>query len=447
VPIIVIMRHPSLIPVLVLLGSVAHAAPVATSVAVDNGGRLWVGSQYGALVSDDAGRTWHLLCEAPLGSPATAYQVTRDCKPLAATANGLFHSSDGGCDWARAGGSIGDNVIGAIATDPTNGANVLAAVNVAGGISRVHISFDGGLTFAPTDAFAPAGTVFTQLSYATDGQHAYALAIDDYNVHVFSSLDGGRYWTLQNSYYRGPEALLIGPSPTDPNVIYYSVFMEGTDLPVRSADGGVTYSLLRPDIALIYAGAFASDGTLYLATDTGIRKSIDGTNFLPQPIQNQVIVHCLTIVGNTLYGCADEATAGFSVGTSTDDGMTWTPLLRIHDNVVGPLVCGSSTQVCSECYSGWPAFATQLGLSNPQQPACADGAPLACPPPQDPPGPTFTVGQPGTNQAPPPPATNTPSPQNPRACAFVAGGLAEPSVTIGLLLLLFGLGRARKSRH
>ena len=45
---------------------------------------------------------------------------------------------------------------------------------------------------------------------------------------------------------------------------------------------------------------------------------------------------------------------------------------------MGPVVCGSSTQVCTQCYSQWPTFAMQFGLPNTTAPMCMDPGATMC---------------------------------------------------------------------
>jgi hypothetical protein len=49
-------------------------------------------------------------------------------------------------------------------------------------------------------------------------------------------------------------------------------------------------------------------------------------------------VQCLAFQGSRLLACSDEV-SGFVVGASTDDGASFTPLLRLSC-VRGPLACG-----------------------------------------------------------------------------------------------------------
>jgi hypothetical protein len=124
---------------------------------------------------------------------------------------------------------------------------------------------------------------------------------------------------------------------------------------------------------------FSDDGsgTLYLATNQGVRKTSDGgQTFSPAP-QNANVMRCLRMWDHSLYGCSDIMVEGsdFDVGKSTDEGMSWQPLVRYNQNIVGPILCPAGSQVCVTCYPDWQRFAQQFGLLNTSTPACtnADG--------------------------------------------------------------------------
>src|SRR5262249_24727897 len=161
--------------------------------------------------------------------------------------------------------------------------------------------------------------------YAPDGNHAYALSSDGTTSHIFASTDGGQTWN-QTIYSSTPESapILIGADPRDPLKVYYYARALGLHHLHRSTDGAATFSEVTSHIATIIVGLFKSDGTLSLATNTGIRKS-DGVSVGPPATASEIPVTCLALEGNTLYGCASDSTDGFAIGKSTDDGANWTP--------------------------------------------------------------------------------------------------------------------------
>jgi MYXO-CTERM domain-containing protein len=372
-----------------LLPTVAHAngrVAATSTILVDpnNPNRLWVGATFGALISDDGGQTWRLVCEVPLGTAGVTidpvYHITPSCVTLGGTQAGLIYSRDNGCSWDHAGGSIAaSTAVSDVSLSPTSSTRVLISTNVTGQANAIHLSNDGGVTFAATNASTAAGSVFRNVRYAADGMHAYGLTTDGSISHVFASTDGGQTWS-QTAYTSTAESapVLIGADPRDPLKVYYYARAGGLHHLHRSTDGGATFSDVSSDIATIFSGQFALNGTLYLATNTGIRKSPDGTSISPPATASEIPVTCLALSGTTLFGCASDSTDGFAIGKSTDDGATWAPLLHLNQNIVGPAVCGSSSQVCTQCYSTWPTFAMQFGLPNQTAPMCMDPPAMQC---------------------------------------------------------------------
>ena len=125
---------------------------------------------------------------------------------------------------------------------------------------------------------------------------------------------------------------------------------------------------------LLYDGVFSDDGsgTLYLATNQGVRKTTDGGQSFSPAQPNGPVMRCLRVRAHALFGCRDINVEGndFDVGKSTDDGVTWQPLLRYMQNIVGPVLCPAGSQVCVSCYPDWQRFAQQFGLSNVATPSC-----------------------------------------------------------------------------
>ncbi len=162
----------------------------------------------------------------PLGpfvfSPADPERV------LAASANGVFRSLDGGGSWTRLASGL---------TDPNVTALVSAGDAVLAGTRRHGLfrSVDRGDTWQPVDLGIPNQWVLVLAADPADPSRIYAGTADS---GVFRSEDGGATWTVSND---GLDNLTVGGlavSPLDSDVIYAaastSVF--------RSLDGGNTWS-------------------------------------------------------------------------------------------------------------------------------------------------------------------------------------------------------------
>src|SRR5262249_28170729 len=134
----------------------------------------------------------------------------------------------------------------------------------------------------------------------------------------------------------------------------------------RSTDGGAHFAHLG-DFGALHGGDFADDGTVYLATDQGIQRAVDGAAFLASGTR---VLGCVSWHGGALYGCTSQSIDGYALARSIDQGQNWTPILNLGQNIVGPLACVEDSVVCVQCYAAWPAFATQMGLQNQSQPMC-----------------------------------------------------------------------------
>jgi hypothetical protein len=137
-----------------------------------------------------------------------------------------------------------------------------------------------------------------------------------------------------------------------------------------SDDGGNTFRTVETTSVGMPGFVISPDGTkVYLGGDDGIRvaqvPAYDFTLVSTLPVQ------CLALSQNTLYACASE-TNGFIVGSSTDDGATFTPILHMCD-IRGPLSCGADA-AGAVCVSEWPLTRETIA---------PDAGPSGCPPPQD----------------------------------------------------------------
>ena len=108
--------------------------------------------------------------------------------------------------------------------------------------------------------------------------------------------------------------------------------------------------------------ALSPDGSkVYLGSETDGLFSGDTATFTFTKRQS-LIVRCLATKGNRLYACSSQSSdgLGFALGESTDDGVSFAPLLRLAD-LRGPLTCPKGTST-TKCAAEWPALATTLGI-------------------------------------------------------------------------------------
>src|SRR4051812_31916470 len=111
--------------------------------------RIFIGTNFGLVVSEDDGATWRYACEPYVVgaiSNAILYQLGSDGTMFAASLGGLTRSSDSGCTWARSGGMVAALSITDFFVDPNDPSFVLAIASGSSG-SGIYPSHDGGQSF------------------------------------------------------------------------------------------------------------------------------------------------------------------------------------------------------------------------------------------------------------------------------------------------------------
>src|SRR5215468_9840084 len=119
--------------------------------------RIYIGANFGMLVSEDDGQTWRYACEpwVVAGSNAalafasvSLYQVALDGALLATSpqAQTFTRSTDVACSWPASTGAVANQNVADFFPDPNDASFVLAIVVTSGG-SFIIASHDGGKTF------------------------------------------------------------------------------------------------------------------------------------------------------------------------------------------------------------------------------------------------------------------------------------------------------------
>lgn len=348
---------------------------LAVLLPADRPESILVATNFGVLVSGDAGATWFFVCEAVIGNYAAPYQLgpPPDDRVLAVSWDGLSVSSDLGCSWQLAQGALTSPTD--VFPDPTDPARVFAigstVVEDVGAVSAVFVSADGGATFGPPVTWAPPGAFLTGVEsarsdpatvtvsmYGAPAQHA-ALSI---------SHDGCANWeTVDLSDSLGTAIVRIAAvDPEDPARVFLRV-QDGTggDRLAIVQDGGarvqVPLTLNGPMTAFLRR----SDGALIVGTqaEAGAFISVDdGATFAPWP--NAPHLRALGEREGLLYAVGDNFADGFAVAVSADQGTTWEPLMRYRD-LRGVLACGDLPDACA---ADWAALRTLFGIGEDVEP-------------------------------------------------------------------------------
>jgi hypothetical protein len=355
------------------------AFPDSTQIVLprDRPDEIIAGTNFGLLVSRDAGATWSWICEEAIGPMTVLYQVgpppSNTMFALAQT--GLLSSNDRACTWSATPPPLDDNGLRDVFPDATDARRVFALT-----ASALFESRDGGKSFGPS-LYEPGGGV--ELSgveaAASDRQVVYVTRYvneggNGITASIARSTDGGhsfRVFELRPMIGEG-FVRLAAVDPEDPRRLYLRMTTGRGDRLVISDDGGESAR-----VALSFAGAIAGflrrpDGTLLVTTASeGAFASRDrGATFVPWPAAPHL--RGLGERDGVLYGAADNFSDGFIVGASRDGGETWKPLLRL-DHLCGVLTCSEHvTRVCAEPWQRLQTlFAIEGGACRAQGPGDA----------------------------------------------------------------------------
>jgi MYXO-CTERM domain-containing protein len=374
--------------------------PAAGQLAVDpaDARHLVARTTFGLLQSFDAGSSWSWICEEAVS--ATGFMdpeiaLTTGGRVILGLPDGVAIGDPSGCGWSRVAGLANDNVIDLVAdrADPST-LYAAAAVTVGGAFNALVAGSTDGISWAMRGSLIPDVYPLT-IEVAPSRPTRLYLGAEDGNLEtglIAVSDDGGDSWTTRASPAGVDSVYVSGVDPEDPDRLYLRAYFPKGSLYV-SEDGAETWSLihqadvplmgfaLSPDGRQIALGSMEGVTVLTRADgDAGTTYAVAKTSPLP--------TSCLTWTAAGLFACAEEATAGFTIGVSTDGGGTFAPLLHLAD--LRPAACAAGTSAAI-CAAEWCATATIIeascaattavavdAASGGERPAMATGTGCAC---------------------------------------------------------------------
>jgi hypothetical protein len=367
-------------------GRMPGANDLAFSQALPD--RIVARATFGIVESDDRGASWRWICEQaidisgviadpPLGLLHDGTEVL-----LPPTGSALV-SHNAGCTWTRAGEPLAARRGADLTIDPGDPMHLLVLTSTLRSVDGSGIGSYENLLLETRDdarswqllATLPDNFEAETVEVApADARRIYVSGVDAAQSRegiLLRSDDGAHSWTTSRlSLPAGSGSLWIsGIHPTDPDRLWVRVSARGDSLgllPARllgSGDKGATFQpvaatnkgmfgfALSPDGAqLAYGGP--SDG-LYVGPSSGSgafsKRSDMGIMCLRWP------------AAGALYACASEPRDPFSVGVSSDDGVSFRPLFRLADTC--PAACASGTSFAQSCQSAWSTTLTLLTTS------------------------------------------------------------------------------------
>jgi hypothetical protein len=348
-------------------GALAQAAPPAVSqLLIDpkDDAHLALTSNFGLMVSRDAGATWAWLCKAGLGYKGTtepAVAILNGGALVLGLSTGVVTGDAAGCDFKPASG-IDANVVGVAAIAETPGAALAVSVSFPHSSSRLWRSLDGGRGFRAVGEVLPDFTALSLVVPTASPNRVYmtgllwaravagAFAVSD---------DGGKTFTitaLANSD-SGAQPFVAGVNPKRADTVY----LRFTGLPGRlrvSDDAGRTFRevLSIPGALQGFAISPGGDEVFASSLEAGTyRADTASLNFKQVACEG---LPCLAATDTALLGCGTRSRDGFVVGRSVDDGRSFAVLLDTPCLV--PARCGPSTSVGAMCGAEWARVTARL---------------------------------------------------------------------------------------
>mgnify|MGYP003650930710 CR=1 FL=1 len=397
--------------------------PATTNIRFDPGNdqQILLPTTFGLLISSDGGSSFHWVCEDTIGYGGTYdpdYAVTADGRIYATTFEGLRVSGDGACtfedtefynDLTGGGGDpilVENEWVGEI--EVASDGKIWATTSTGGAPNDIYVSLDGQRFDSANNLHPVAWWKTLRVSESSpDTVYVSGFLIGKNGMSpsalLYRTVDGGANWTdlgvADFTFGNQPNLFVEGVSSTNPDIVYARVLgaraPQGDDI-YRSTDGGVSWTKVLEMGGVITGFTVLANETVIAGTETPCTEDLNAP-LADGGLPNKGCVYTsatgaegtwtraeqepkLGCVGerssdNSLLACGGNfAPDNFALGTSSDNGQTWTPLIRF-DDIVGPLECGSETVQFTCAEEQWPAQCTTLGIceAGDAGPNAADG--------------------------------------------------------------------------
>jgi hypothetical protein len=338
---------------------------------LDKPQEIGLATTFGLILSSDGGQSWVWTCEQPATSMANVYTVgapPADRFYALSPVTGLSFSADESCGWQGAAGALAGQKVSDFFTDASDPMHVLAAASPptdggAAALAAVYASTDGGATFGATPLYtAPAGASIVGIEIArSDPQVIYLTYVTatstGYDPVLVRSANGGQSWTptdllapLGSSIVR---ILAVDSAVSD--LVYLRAVGATSETLAVTRDGGTTFATpLTIANGALSAFARLASGTVLVGAlinlagggggtmGAGYRSTDGAMTFSPWTLTPQPhlvgLGERVSAGKSTLYLSGKNYSDGWALATSTDEGMTVTPVMS-YDQVAGIKPC------------------------------------------------------------------------------------------------------------
>ena len=353
--------------------------PGANDVVFSSGDptRLVARATFGIVESADQGASWSWICEQAIdvsgvvADPPLGLSEGGSLVLLPPTGSALV-SGDRGCNWVRAGAPLAATRGADLTLDPGDSKRVLVLTSTLRKVSDAGFGSYENLVVQTRDdahswqllATLPDDFEAETIEVAHGDLHRiYVSGSDAQNARLgvlLRSDDGGATWNKTTlALPPGTGSMLIsGIHPSDPDRLWVRVAARGDTLgllPARlylSTDKGASFAMLASTTKGMFGFALSPDGSslAYGGPSDGLYVGpSDGSAFVKR---SGLGVRCLRWPERAaLYACASEPADAFSVGVSSDDGVSFRALYRLAETC--PAACGSGTSFAGTCQAAW----------------------------------------------------------------------------------------------
>jgi MYXO-CTERM domain-containing protein len=323
----------------------------------DRPDQIGLATNFGIIISDDAGKTWSWVCEGDLGDPlylAYLYQVGPSPidRLLAVTPDNIVSSVDNACTWQKAGGAIETALPSDVFPDPVDPEHIYAIATPLGvnGVPTVYESRDGGRTLSTRlyEATITGGLTGVEISrsaprtlYVASYATTKAATVTTYHPKLSHSTDDGATWTTVDldPAAGATSAKIIAVDPDNAQRVFLRILGAVERLGITE-DGGKTVRT-PVEIAGTMGGFVRLPGGVLLVGGTmpaavgevakgAVYRSVDGGSTFTA-WENPPRVRGLGQRAGKLYVAGDNFVDGFALAEISEDGKTVKPLMRFED--------------------------------------------------------------------------------------------------------------------